>query len=487
MGPIFPIVNLLFLDGCRHFKKFPIYFKYFLLFFALTQIIPSFGSQNIFQSLFFSTLKILLISGLISVGFILRNDEKPFKYFSFFAFFSLLCALLYTYVYPSATHARLSHPYMTSTTLGIVSGYLMWFSLFSYKKYIFLNSIYFIMGLVCIVISGSRGVMFSVFLSIFIGMLSEKSHKKYYLYFFVSLGVIAIISMNIQMEYVQRLYISDLSGRSALWYQVMTLINEYPIFGVGHYQLGRYLTVDPYICPSFHLTAVSLGICNSLFNYLGNPWIIAHNMVLQEIAQSGIFGFLGMYIVVFFCLKCILSTPVTIIRVIGVGSMFFNIFDNTFLLPTHFFGEFFWIASGMAIRYHYQELPSRVQRKTIFFSFVLLIIPFLPILYTLQKLDDANHTKKDFSVYAFQEDKYNISGIMFGYRNIIGDYEANVFSCLGYCQIIGQKKFSITKNEEQNIYIDFSRPFSKENRDNYFVVHVIKNGTLYSSIRIEQR
>ncbi len=160
-----------------------------------------------------------------------------------------------------------------------------WYLFFKENK-CFFDRITFILIILCILFSLSRGGLISVFIPlIFIYLFIFKIKFKYFLIIIIFLFSIYYIKNTFVLDILQkRLYnISSGSGRFEIWNNALELFTIHPLFGVGWYNFLFY---------------------NANF-YGGKNYV--HNTFLEVLVELGLIGFLIYLIFHFLLLRKIIA------------------------------------------------------------------------------------------------------------------------------------------------------------------------------------
>ena len=151
-----------------------------------------------------------------------------------------------------------------------------------------------------IFITGARMQLLLILASIlifFLGLISEKifSLKKIYLFLILSISVILIFAITFP-ETTQIAFFSTIekiinwrsSDYGLVWQSAYDVWIQSPLFGVGLHKY-REACVNLGIYGTSQLSAIGPGVCS-------HP----HNISLQLLSETGIFGFIIFYLMVFY-------------------------------------------------------------------------------------------------------------------------------------------------------------------------------------------
>ncbi|WP_027462394.1 O-antigen ligase family protein [Deinococcus ficus] len=348
------VLSPLSLMALRSFTSLPRPVRALLGLYAMTQLLPALLAPEPLLAVGLATLRTALTAGLICVGALLadRPGSVPFP----------LLALGLNAVYLSALilsllegrdflTARLHHPYMTTTTLGVLGAVGLWWSAFHEVRWPARLLTAFLAG-GTLLLSGSRGALLAALVGLTVGALARGRWRvptPALVLTLLAFAGLAWYGARSDFAAVSRLADLSLAGRQVIWHNVRTVIASEPFSGVGPYRLGTRLA-SPQSCQTFADAREELG-CPAWFDDLGQPWLIAHNAALQQWSESGPVGTAGLFL---------LLGAVTVaawrgrqpfaLATLG-GLLVTNLNDNTLLVPGVFTGELFWVLAGT-------QLPS---------------------------------------------------------------------------------------------------------------------------------
>lgn len=257
-----------------------------------------------------------------------------------------------------------------SNTMAYLIVYTFYFPLIILiKKFNILNLIlsflYWSIGIICLVLTGSRGAMISLLVSFLLFVLisipltkriGKQIHKKYISFiiiiisiFFISLFIIfasnAKVATNIKylLKYVSRLdNFLQFGGRKKLWNSIFSIDLKYFVFGLSDKQVNTILNnIYPY----------------GALNFIKNNGR-AHNMYIQLLLNYGIFAFISF---ITFIIHIIISY-VKKIKYIGL---------NKLLVASVFFVQLIaFLISGV-----FEQLPLfTLSPHSLLFSFTIGIL-----------------------------------------------------------------------------------------------------------------
>ncbi|WP_412030338.1 O-antigen ligase family protein [Deinococcus yunweiensis] len=244
---------------------------------------------------------------------------------------------------------RLTHPYMTSITLGLLGAAGIWIALFASGRVGWRVPLG-VAGLVVLLLTGSRGALAAAVLGAALGLAVRSGRR---LALGLVIGSVAltgayVAGQQLGLPGLERLNTTDTSGRDVIWYSTLSVIESAPVAGVGSYLLGDRLAPPGDVCTLWP-TAEGAAPCPAWIARLGHPWLIAHNVTLQQLAETGPLGLLGLFVL----LGVVVAAAVALRNALGVavlsGLLLATANDNTLLVPGPFVGELFWITAGAVL------------------------------------------------------------------------------------------------------------------------------------------
>ncbi|GAA4018247.1 hypothetical protein GCM10022631_33970 [Deinococcus rubellus] len=326
--------------------------------YALSQQLPALLSPEPLLASFLALARTLLMFGLIGAGLALSGT--PWLR-------GLACGLAAVYATallysglgtPELTQQRLFHPYMTSITLGLTGAFGLWWALFAGGRWWWRVPLG-VAAISIVLLSGSRGGLAAAGLGAVLGYL-VRLRWQIALSLLLALGLLGgglYAAQRFDVPSVTRLLSTDTSGRDVVWWNAISVIQSAPLSGVGSYRLGARFAPPGGQCLLWPAPDNSAGApCPDLISRLGYPWLIAHNVTLQQLAETGPLGLLGL-----FALLGVVGVAAVWVRdPLGVavlsGLLLATATDNTLLVPSPGVAEVFWVMVGAVLA----QLPGDV-------------------------------------------------------------------------------------------------------------------------------
>lgn len=322
--------------------------KGLLLLYALSQQLPALFTSAPVEASLLALARTLLMGGLIGVGVMWRRSERlmPLGIGLIVVFVTAMVVSIINGVPLLST--RLSHPYMTSITLGLAGAISLWLGLFGRGPRLW-RVVLGGAGLAVLLLSASRGPLLAAVVGVGAGVLVRANRQ-------VALGAVAAVvafaaavqSVPIGHALFTRVLQGDTNGRDLIWANTLSAVQSAPLSGVGSYLLGKHLQPPSVYCelwigPNGTLT------CPAWVQNLGSPWLIAHNGPLQQLAETGPIGLMGLFLLIGSVLFTAFSSRDALGSAVLTGLLVATATDNTLLVPSPFFAEAFWMIAGVQL------------------------------------------------------------------------------------------------------------------------------------------
>ncbi|MBZ9753164.1 O-antigen ligase family protein [Deinococcus sp. HMF7604] len=353
----FYVISPLALLKISSLKRLPWAGKAILVFYALSQLLPALFSPESLAAVLLAGVRIALMGGLIGLGIFLGSSSRLWP-MAIGLVLVYLTALGYSgWNGADVLRARLEHPYMTATTLGFAGTVGVWMAVFLPGPKVW-RVVMGVLGILVVLTTGSRGAMlallFGTVMGVVVGHRKALISQQRNILKFGGAGVALIaagllIGNRFGIGALDRLWGWGTTGRDVIWENTLSVIQTAPLTGVGSYRLGNFLAPPDGGCVFWRqVDGVSLG-CPAWVEWVGHPWLIAHNAVLQQWAESGPLGVLGLVVLVSFALwSAVLQREVFSVALLS-GFVLANITDNTWIVPSSFLAEAFWMVVGMQL------------------------------------------------------------------------------------------------------------------------------------------
>ena len=319
-----------------------------LAFYALSQQLPALFSPEPLLASCLALGRTLLMFGLIGMGVVLGAAER-LRPLGVGLALIYVTALVYSWLSGSdILVSRLTHPYMTSIALGLGGTFGIWLALFAGGQLWWRISLG-VAGLGVLLLSGSRGPLLAALVGCLAGFIVQRG-RKVALALLLGVGLLLggfYVGDRLGLGAITRLESADTTGRDIVWYDTLTVIQSQPWAGVGSYRLGRYLAPPSEGCPLVSPSPQAASIaCPGWIRQLGSPWLIAHNLTLQQLAETGPLGLLGLLLLLAAVVTATGVARSALGAAVVAGLLAGTVNDNTLLVPSPFFAELFWLVAG---------------------------------------------------------------------------------------------------------------------------------------------
>lgn len=348
LAPLY-VISPLALLALPSLRRLPRAAWILLAFYAVSQQLPALLSPSPVEASLLALVRTLLIAGLISVGILLgRSDRLMPLGVGLLAVFATAVAV--TVVNDVALLGqRLSHPYMTSITLGLAGACSLWLGLFGSGRKgwrVLLGAA----GVAILLLSASRAPLLAALAGAGAGVLIRAERRLALVVGAVLAVLVGLVLLGLRNgdELARRLLDFETNGRDVVWANTLSVIQSAPLSGVGPYLLGRSLQPPGAYCELW-IGPNGTAACPEWVSNLGSPWLIAHNGVLQQLAETGPLGVLGLFALLGAVVWTALRLKDALSSAVLIGLLVATASDNTLLVPSPFFGELFWIVAGIQL------------------------------------------------------------------------------------------------------------------------------------------
>ena len=349
--PVFPPLYLVAFAALRYWRNLLPPARTVILIYLGTQVVAALFTPQPLLSLTLALLRGVFVVALILSGVYLKRS-KELHYLLPGLVVVLALAFLSTY-FAYGSHwwqRRLIHPYYTVTSVGLVAALTLLIVIESRISPLW-RIVIGLLALAALILSGSRGAL-ALFL---VGEAAAALvHGKRFYKALAASGVIAALIFGIykltnHVFSVRHFFSLGLSGRDRVWEGALAAIRSHPWGGVGPYQLGPWLD---YRNGNFALWegASALGFHFPAWaKKLDGAWLIAHDIFLHSLGESGVIGTLGFLALLGLIGYAVIRARDPLLAAIFFGYLVMGLVDNPIAVPSLFFAEVFWVAGGMAL------------------------------------------------------------------------------------------------------------------------------------------
>ena len=442
LAPLYPISVLAVLN-LRQLTLLTLPARWLLAAYALSQQLPALLAPDPLLASGLALARTTLLLGMISVGVSLTRSEaiRPLG-------FGLAAVIVTALAFSTQNGldiltSRLTHPYMTSNSIGMASALGLFLALFTPGNTRAQQWARWGLGglaLLALLLTGSRGALAAAFLGTLVGVALQGQRR-------VILGALlgaallgggTFLGERSGIVSLTRIGTADTTGRDLVWANTLSIIQAHPWGGVGTFQLGRALM--PGTCSLFEAADGSRTPCPDWLASLGQPWIIAHNLTLHQLAETGPLGTLGLLTLVIVGLLMALWRRDALAGAVLSGLLLATVNDNTLLLPSPFFAEAFWVLIGVQLRHWTPVTPARATSAA-------LLAPALTVGVSLPVLGQWRPTTPqvtDAQLAFLSAPHRATTGVYTAYARVTaqpGPYRLTLRSCQASCATVDTKFF----------------------------------------------
>lgn len=459
----FSPISLLALGALRRLPR-PV--LWLLAFYALSQQLPALIAPEPLLASVLAAARSLLMFALIAVGTSLDRVDR-LRVLGWGLGIVYVTALAYSaYSRGNFGLDRLSHPYMTSISLGLAGALGLWLGLFSAGTWWWRVPLT-LSGTLVLLLSGSRGPLAAALLGVLLGLAVVWTQRRQaaetaprprrklvwlvggVLLAAALLGGAALVAQHpaslqrladrvTGSPALGRLDSTDTSGRDLVWFSTLSVIQARPWGGVGSYQLGQALTPPGQSCQLWESS--DPPPCPVWLTKMGNPWFIAHNAALQQLAETGPLGLVGLFALLgAVSWAALLSREPLALAIVG-GLLLSTANDNTLLVPSPFFAEVFWVVAGLLLA----RLPERSSALGWGGGAAgagLLVALSFPLLANLRPAGAANELTLSFLAAPNRWPGQGDYRLVAQFDGPAGEYRAVWLSCAASCVQLGAVSF----------------------------------------------
>jgi O-antigen ligase len=352
--PIFPPLYLAAFGCMKLLRALPLTARYVLFFFASTQLIAALFTPRPLLSLGLAAVRTLLILAMISAGVYLRDSQnlRPLLWGQLVIFATAWGYTLYTQGF-AGVQARLGHPYYYIVSLGLVAVVAMWLVAFWHGGKLWWRIPVGIFAFLTFLAAGSRGPMLALIVGS-LGAVALSLRQRFWWLILPVLTVLVVISvsssLHVPLKPVERLLNDQTTGREQVWHEAIQGWQTSPIGGVGPYQGGPYLTFlfkdGCQLTPTLSRNDIT---CPENISRFASVWLIAHNIWLHWLLESGVIGLCGLLAIMGYTLYVSIRRAQALNLAILLGFTGMNVVDVVIAVPSPHFSELWWVVVGITL------------------------------------------------------------------------------------------------------------------------------------------
>lgn len=441
--PVAYVISPLAILALGHLRAWPRAAWWVVGFYALSQQLPALLSPEPLLASLLAAARTLLMVGMMAVGVALQ-DSVRLQPLVWGLAITVLVAVGYTlFRGADLVTLRPEHPYMTTVSLGLVGTVGLWLTLFTGGRLLWRVPLGGLFA-VTLLFSGSRGPLLAALVGIVAALLVRSSKRA----LGGALAAAALLAGGLwwaqrqDLGAVTRLLSIETSGRDLIWADTLSVIHSEPVSGVGSYLLGSALSPPDQACQLWSNRGDPQP-CPEWLAPLGNPWRTAHNFTLQQLAETGPMGLLGLFALVGTVLAATLTSRDPLSTAVVTGLLTASLTDVTVLVPSPFFAELFWMVAGV----HLARLPqvSVAAVAAVPPALLALSLPILVLLTPAPHLPGPPVTLTFLNApRVVAEPEYTLYG---QFRGLEGSYRVSVHSCAPACVTLAAVQMQLQNSE----------------------------------------
>ncbi|MEW6420697.1 MAG: O-antigen ligase family protein [Deinococcota bacterium] len=445
--PFVYVLSPLAILGNLYLRQLPAAARLLLLIYAASQLLPALVAPDAAMATLLALGRTVFVTGLVGIG-AQWGSTREVRWLGLGLGLTYALALGFSLLEGTDLwRQRLAHPYMTSVSLGLAGSAGLWLAAYApgLRGWRWPLSL---LALTILLLSGSRGALLAALLGLLAGALLKRWRAATALFVVAALGLLAfgLGGGQTNVAALDRLRTTDGSGRDVVWSNTLSVVQAYPWTGAGPYQLGRSITVPGEGCELFPSAQGDVtASCPAWLERLRNPWIIAHNGSLHQLAESGPLGLGGWALLFGTAMVVAVQRRDALGAAVLVGLTVANLNDNTTLVPSPFFAEVFWIVAGVQLR-HLTAL--RFSHGAV--SALLLAGLSWPVLSAAWPIP-AERVNQDFGL-AFLYAPTNASpesdyAVLARFAVPPGTYRASLNACTATCALLETRTFTVLPDQ----------------------------------------
>ncbi|MBW6394549.1 O-antigen ligase family protein [Thermus sp. SYSU G05001] len=348
LAPLFPPLALLAPLFLGHLRRLSPWALGLLGIYALSILLPALWAPEAL-ALPLALGRVLYVLGLVAVGVALQAQAPsparalgPLGYGLLLLYGTAFLASYLTFG-DKVAQERLMHPFHNPVGLGFLGGLGVLLAVYVRYPWPF-RLLLGLLGGAVLLLSASRGGMLALLLGGAGGLLFRGRG----LWVLGLAGLVLFAASTMDTPISEHFFQAHLSGREGLWLRAYEVYRVHPWTGVGPYVLGDYLKGTLFgECFLFPLLEARGLTCPEWLKPLGGLWSFAHNHLLQALGESGIFGGVGLLLLVGGFLAAAWGEGLLFSLLLAFVAM--GMTDNPFSVPSPFRGEIFFLVGGMAL------------------------------------------------------------------------------------------------------------------------------------------
>jgi O-antigen ligase len=350
--PVIPPLYFVAFGGLNQLGRFTRPVKWVLALFVVCQLVAALFTPYPADSLVLAALRCLFMLALLGAGVYLGSSRRllPALWGLILVYLTAWVSSAYTYR-NDLLHVRLGHPYVYIVSLGLYAVIGFWMVIAWKGGWRFWKLLAALLALATLVAAGSRGPLLAMGFGSLAALLRG---GRRYLIPIATLAALGLAALGLGILHnhspFERLGTTGLTGRNHVWNEALRAFAAHPVGGVGPYQLGPYL---PYLyrngCMLTPLMAANHVGCPPLLQHFRGAWLIAHDVLLQSLGESGVVGTVGLAALFVLVALAVWRSRDPFLAAIFWGFLAMSTVDVLTAVPSIGMAELFWVCAGVAL------------------------------------------------------------------------------------------------------------------------------------------
>ncbi len=376
-GPV-PALNWLGVLGAFRLRALPPELRWLLLGFLGLQLLSAGFTPEPLFGLGIGLLRGLFLIGLVVTGWLLGSARALSALLPGLSTV-LITALAYSALHGNLLHSRLSHPSYQMVSLGLAAALTLWLAAFwpralggRWSNWI--RGAATLLALTVLLLGGSRAPLLAALLGVVVAAALARRRWPTWGKVWKPVAVAVLLGAGGALWVTQgqqrvptsaagaHLTQLGLNSRDTYWEEAANVFRASPLGGSGVGQLGsRVISTQENCFQGWQTQTVG---CPAWMVRLGaQPWFaparklswLAHNVALQNLAETGVLGTAGYFLVLGLVVAAAFASRRPLLIAVATGYSVVNLFDNSTMLPSLAVSEVFWLAGGVALREVYAQ------------------------------------------------------------------------------------------------------------------------------------
>lgn len=321
--------------------------------YVLSQLLAAILTPAPGASVFLAAARSLFVLALLTAGAWLGDIRRLQPLLLGLALVFLTAIVSSTLAYGAdVLNLRLKHPYYTEVSLGLAGAVAVLLVVSWNDGNRWVRLLLILLAFTVMALSGSRGALVALLAGAVAGIW--QGNKKLLPALAGGIGLVilstALSKLAVAAKAVERLFSFTLTGRDRFWADAWNVFLSHPWGGVGPYQLGPYLKSLYWgQCQLWPLLERIGMVCPAWLERFSGAWIIAHNIFLHQLGETGVIGTAGFMLLLLWIGYAVWKARHPLLSAVFVLYMVMGLVDVPTAVPSLFLAEFFWVSMGMAL------------------------------------------------------------------------------------------------------------------------------------------